>query len=216
MGHKSQGAATAYQQYTREIKPDVNAFAVDVMAVDALLVARRKARIERNFKWADMLLSKLLKDHGVIVNDSFQTWKTATKKELKKLPKIDPTKSFNSRSTASTRSTCTHSNPDSDWYVQSLEASPIEKTSCSLSEETIVERIVERRRAQYSQEFDRADSIRNSLKRHGAYLQDGPQREWRADGIPFGQRSKNNRISAAENKEMTVSGGGNQRSSLVL
>jgi len=203
--NKSQGAT--YQQYTREIDPDVNAFDVDVVAVNALLLARGQARTDHNYQLADILLSKLLKDHAVIVNDSFQTWKTATKKELKKLPKIDTNKSFNSRSTASSMYS-----PDSDLYVQSLEASPIQTTSCSLSEETIVDRIAERRRAQKSRDFDRADSIRNSLKREGVYLQDGPYREWRADGIPFGQRS--NSRSATEKE--TASGGKNQRPSLVL
>ena len=179
-----------------------------MLAVDALLSARGQARTDRNFQLADMLLSKLLKEHGVIVNDTFHTWKTATKRELKKLPKIDTHKSVNSRSTS------TYS-PDSDLYVQSLEASPIETTACSLSEETIIERIAERRRAQKSRDFDHADQIRNNLKRHGVYLQDGPYREWRADGIPFGQRSSsnNNRVAAVES---TTTTGGKSRSTLVL
>jgi hypothetical protein len=126
-----------------------------------------RARAAKDFDAADNIIGLLLKRHAVIINDTDHTWKTGTKREIKKRPK-NPFK----RQARAADST----------FKLSPEAGP---NTSTLSDEEVVNMVGERRQAQRHRDFKLADQIRYDLKNAGVYVEDG-LKEWRADGIPFG------------------------------
>lgn len=153
--------------FTRVVDPHFNNLDVDLPAVHALIQKRALARSNQDYYKADTILSQLLSEHSVIINDSNKTWKTGTKREIKKRPKQQKSRRpFGARA----------------GYQLCKDAGP---HTSHLSQEEIQDYIVERRFAQKTRNYTAADRIRNTLKKAGVYLQDGLQ-QWRADGVPFG------------------------------
>lgn len=160
--------------YTRQVDVNTNNFPVHEPTVQALIQARNLARTQQDFGKADAILAELVADHGVVVNDSHRTWLTATKKQLKKLPRQALPKVL------------VRYRPD---YELCPYAGPHTST---LTEPEIQEAIAARREAQKTRDFDQADRIRSDLKAAGVYLEDG-RKEWRADGVPFRSSTANQR-----------------------
>jgi cysteinyl-tRNA synthetase len=152
--------------FSRSVDPNTNNLDVDVAAVNALIVQRVRARKTKDFAAADAIIGILLKRHHVIINDTDNTWKTGTKKEIKKRPK-NPYPG-RARQAHNTFKLC----PDSGPNISTL------------SDEEVVNMVAERRQAQRDRDFKKADLIRHNLKNAGVYVEDG-LKEWRADGVPF-------------------------------
>jgi cysteinyl-tRNA synthetase len=153
--------------FSRAVDPNTNNLEVDVAAVNALIAQRVRARTAKDFDAADSIIGLLLKRHGVIINDTDHTWKTGTKREIKKRPK-NPYPG-QARQADNTFKMCPDSGPNTS----------------TLSDEEVVNMVSERRQAQRDRDFKLADKIRYDLKNAGVYVEDG-LKEWRADGIPFG------------------------------
>jgi len=150
-----------------------------INAVDTLINERILARKEKIFGRADMLSSQLLTQYSVVLNDSDLTWNVATKRQVKK--RISLTK----KSKAVLPSNNVRSNSDDAFQL-----SPKSDTNVStLSEEEILAMLDSRRAAQRTRNYEKADSIRNTLKSHGVYIDDG-MKEYRFDGVPFKQRGR--------------------------
>ncbi|KAL3934436.1 MAG: hypothetical protein SGARI_003381, partial [Bacillariaceae sp.] len=163
-----------------KVDPDKNNFDVNVAVVNDLIRERGLARTHKQYDKSDAILAELLRDHGVLLNDSHKTWKTGTKKELKKLPKLKLQKRKDIRYR--------------NQYVLSSLAGP---HTSPLSEIEILDKIEERKQAQKKKDYNTADRIRNELKRDGVYVEDG-LKEWRADGIPFRSRSSSSTSSSRQ------------------
>ena len=150
-----------------------------INAVDTLINERVLARKEKNFGRADMLSNQLLTHYGVVLNDSDLTWKVATKRQVKK--RISLTK----KAKAVLPSNNLRSNND-DAFRLSLKS---DTNVSTLSEEEILAMLDSRRAAQRTRNYEKADSIRNTLKSDGVYIDDG-MKEYRFDGVPFKQRGR--------------------------
>jgi len=160
--------------FSRVVNP-ANTENVDINAVNALLNERVLAREGKDFRRADNLLNELLTQHGVILNDSDKTWRIGTKKEVKKRIALSKPKM---KAAASTH------NVQRKNYLLSPNSGPNVST---LSENEIVTMLGDRRSAQRVRDYAKADSIRDSLKSDGVYVEDG-LKEFRYDGIPFDTR----------------------------
>jgi cysteinyl-tRNA synthetase len=167
---KSESSDTRHN-FSRLVDPNVNNLDVDLAAVNALINERVFARKQKDFRAADNILNQLLVRHAVIINDTDNTWKTGTKREVKKRPKITLARQV--------RDPNNRGNHD---YKISPDAGP---NTSTLSDEDVVSMIADRRLAQRDRDFNEADNIRHLLKQQGVYVEDG-LKEWRADGIPFG------------------------------
>eukprot|EP00581_Thalassiosira_minuscula_P012603 CAMPEP_0183729712 /NCGR_PEP_ID=MMETSP0737-20130205/31002_1 /TAXON_ID=385413 /ORGANISM="Thalassiosira miniscula, Strain CCMP1093" /LENGTH=473 /DNA_ID=CAMNT_0025961977 /DNA_START=22 /DNA_END=1441 /DNA_ORIENTATION=+ len=146
-----------------------------IKSVDTLINERMLARKEKNFHRADVLLDQLLKNHNVILNDSDKTWRIGTKREVKK-------RIHKKSNKAPPRSNDT----DSDVFRLSSKSGTNKTT---LSEADILTMLGNRLTAQRSRDYEKADSIRNTLKSAGVYIDDGVK-EFRWDNIPFKQRGR--------------------------
>lgn len=169
--------------FSRVVDPHTNDHDVDIVAVNRLIHHRIHARTNKDFRSADIILNQLLSNHGVILNDSNKTWKTGTKKEIKKLKiqqqKVEKVAAVK-KEVGGGRSSSNH-NSNKYEYNLSPDAGP---NSSTLSGEEIRSIIADRGSARRYQDFEKADMIRNQLKLAGVYIEDGLQ-EWRADGIPY-------------------------------
>jgi len=163
-----------HHSYSRVVDQDTNDLKVDLTAVNSLINERVLARENKDFRGADNILNQLLVRHGVIINDSDNTWKTGTKREVKKRKKVAlPKAKLIDNNGSNSR--------NGNEFQLSLDAGP---NSSTLSDEEIVAMIGDRRRAQKDRDFNEADRIRHELKVAGVYVEDG-LKEYRADGIPF-------------------------------
>jgi cysteinyl-tRNA synthetase len=159
--------------FSRAVNPNTNNLDVDVAAVNALIVQRMRARNQKDFNAADAIIGLLLSRHGVIINDTDNTWKTGTKREIKKRPK-NPYPGLARTSRAHTGM--------SDTFKLCPDSGP---NTSTLSDEEVVNMVAVRRQAQRDRDYKTADRIRYDLKTAGVYVEDG-LKEWRADGVPFG------------------------------
>lgn len=165
-----------HHNFSRLVDPHTNNLDVDLSAVNSLINERALARKNKDFRSADNILNQLLSRHGVIINDTDNTWKTGTKRQVKKRKKVELPK------VALVRKNGPNSNSRGNHdYKLSPDAGP---NSSTLSDEDIVALIGDRRQAQRDRDFEEADDIRHQLKLAGVYVEDG-LKEWRADGIPF-------------------------------
>ena len=186
--------------YSRIINP-ANTENVDTVAVNALLGERVQARGAKDFRRADTILNQLLTRHGVIVNDSDKTWRVGTKRKVKKKiasskPKVVKEAVGGIGPDAKVRRKNYLLSPDSGPNVSSL------------SENEIVALLGDRKTAQLDRDYAKADSIRESLKSSGVYVEDG-LKEFRYDGVPFQTRrgklreSKNSLYSSSLSSSRT-------------
>ena len=152
--------------FSRAVDPNTNNLDVDVAAVNALIAQRVRARTTKDFDAADAIIGLLLSRHHVIINDTDNTWKTGTKREIKKRPKN--AYPGQARQAHNTFKLCPDSGPNTS----------------TLSDDQVVNMVAERRQAQRDRDFKTADRIRYDLKNAGVYVEDG-LKEWRADGVPF-------------------------------
>jgi cysteinyl-tRNA synthetase len=172
--------------YSRAVDPNTNNLDVDVNAVNALIVQRRRARKQKDFDAADAIIGLLLKRHGVIINDTDNTWKTGTKKEIKKRPKN--AYPGQARQAQNIFKVCPDSGPNTS----------------TLSDQEVVSMVAERRQAQRDRDFKTADRIRYNLKNAGVYVEDG-LKEWRADGVPFGNVGSHRGHTASSSSSRSAS-----------
>lgn len=173
------------KSYSRTVDPKLeNNKEVDVGAVDNLINERALARESKDFRRADNILKFLLERHSVIVNDSDCTWQTGTKKEVKKRKrkrialsrtKGAPVSVGGSREVAR----------EGEFRLSS-DSGPNESP---FSSEEIVDLLAKRRTAQQTRDYEFADSVRNTLKANGVYVDDG-QKEFRWDGLAYRQRGR--------------------------
>eukprot|EP00571_Detonula_confervacea_P004741 CAMPEP_0172313192 /NCGR_PEP_ID=MMETSP1058-20130122/19645_1 /TAXON_ID=83371 /ORGANISM="Detonula confervacea, Strain CCMP 353" /LENGTH=485 /DNA_ID=CAMNT_0013026805 /DNA_START=108 /DNA_END=1562 /DNA_ORIENTATION=+ len=163
-----------HHNFSRVVDPNTNDLDVDLGAVNSLINERVLARKNKDFRAADNILNQLLARHAVIINDTDNTWKTGTKRQVKKRKKVPLPKVALDRNGPNT-------NINHD-YKLSPDAGP---NSSTLSDEDIVALIGDRRQAQRDRDFKEADAIRHQLKLASVYVEDG-LKEWRADGVPFG------------------------------
>lgn len=154
--------------FSRAVDLNTNNLDVDVNAVNALIVQRVRDRAAKDFAGADAIIGLLLSRHGVIINDTDQTWKTGTKREIKKRPK-NPYPGQGRQAHIKLFKQCPDSGPNTSTF----------------SDEEVVNMVAVRRQAQLDRDFKTADTIRYNLKNAGVYVEDG-LKEWRADGVPFG------------------------------
>jgi cysteinyl-tRNA synthetase len=171
---ESESEYPRHHHFSRVVDPNTNNLDVDLAAVNSLINQRVLARKNKDFRTADSIVNKLLERHAVIINDTDNTWKTGTKRQVKKRPKISLT---------GTQNTNTNSHSYSNHgYKISPNAGP---NTSTLTDQDVIHMICDRRQAQRDRDFKEADSIRHHLKVAGVYVEDG-LKEWRADGVPFG------------------------------
>ena len=163
--------------FSRIVDPHTNNHNVDLDAVNNLMNRRVLARENKDFRSADNILNQLLTRHGVVINDSNNTWRTATKKELKKRRKT----AVKVSGSAGLLTPNNNSRGITDYHP-SPDAGP---NSSTLTDDEIFALIADRRQAQRDRDFEEADNIRHQLKVSGVYVEDG-LKQWRADGVPFG------------------------------
>jgi cysteinyl-tRNA synthetase len=174
MSDDSDGNSSGHD-FSRVVDPHTNNFEVDVAGVNDLLTKRGEARNRKDYATADEIIGRLLARHSVIVNDGDKTWRTGTKKELKKRPKnLFPKKDRSVSVDAS-------NNRNKNTFTLCANAGP--NTSTLLNDE-ISGLVAERRQAQRNRDFKKADQIRFDLKNAGVFVEDA-LKEWRADGLPF-------------------------------
>jgi cysteinyl-tRNA synthetase len=165
--------------FSRAVDPNTNNLDVDVAAVNALIVQRVRDRAAKDFAGADSIIGLLLSRHGVIINDTDKTWKTGTKREIKKRPK-NPYPGQGRQAHKLAFKQCPDSGPNQSTF----------------SDEEVINMVAVRRQAQLDRDFKTADQIRYNLKNAGVYVEDG-LKEWRADGIPFNSLGSHRGFTAA-------------------
>ena len=168
---------SCHHTYSRIVDPNTNDLDVDIDAVNALISERLQARESKNFRRADGILDQLLTQHAVIVNDSDLTWRTGTKRQVKKRKNIALSKAkiIAPSNNISIRNDDFRLSPNSGANLSTL------------SEEEIVTMLTDRHAAQRTRDYEKADAIRNTLKIAGVYIEDG-MKEYRWDGVPFDTR----------------------------
>lgn len=167
--------------YSRAVDPRLgNDREVDVRAVDGLIDERARAREGGDFRRADGILELLLERHGVIVNDSDRTWRAGTRREVKKRRRVARSRAGAKAPPARDRGA------GEDEFRLSRDSGP---NRSPFSEEEIGDLLSKRRAAQQARDYAFADSVRNTLKANGVYVDDGAK-EFRWDGLAYRQRGK--------------------------
>ena len=170
-----------HHNLSRDVDPHTNDIDVDLGAVNSLINQRVAARESKDFRTADNILNQLLTQHSVIINDTNNTWKSLTKREVKKRKKVEklkPKVAFDHNGPNNNGSSSSNHN---HAYQESPDAGV---NTSTFSEEEILALLDDRRHAQRTRDYEQADDIRHQLKLAGVYVEDG-LKEFRADGVPF-------------------------------
>ena len=179
--------------YNRIVEPNTNNVDVDIMAVDNLINERVLARESKNFRRADGIVKFLLERHNVIVNDSDLTWQTGTKRQVKKRKRVALSKA---KAAPASGNNDVSSNTRSNNYEGFQLSSDSGPNKSTLTFEGIVTLLADRRKAQRTRDYEKADNIRNTLKVDGVYVEDGLN-EFRWDGVAYKQRGRVTEYSAS-------------------
>lgn len=164
---------------------------VNVEEIEALIDSRSQARREGDYDTADAIRDQLLDDHGVQVWDQEQTWRSGCSNSGS--GRRRPGGWFGGSDDGPRNNS--RSRPPRDFgplghdYELSEGAGP---NQSQFDEETIHGMIAERLQHKLSRNFEAADSIQGALISGGVSIHDG-KREWRADGVSFGEASSDGR-----------------------
>ncbi len=175
--------------YTRDTSRDTSN--VDEDAVNRLLSERVDAKKRRDFDTADAIRDQLIQDHAVGVFDKDRTWRTgfSSSGSGMRSPRGGPRdrpRDRQERSRVPDRRPRQDFGPDGHDYHRSSDAGP---NTSEFSDPEINDLIAERLQAKLSRNFNKADDIQSQLLSNGVYVHDG-RKEWRADGIPFGDEMR--------------------------
>lgn len=162
--------------YTRDTSRDCSN--VDEAAVDDLLSQRIDAKRRRDFDTADAIRDQLLTDYAVGVYDRERTWRTGCSASGSGMRRGSRRDGGGQREPRRKK----QFGPNGHDYHPCEDAGPI---ASSLSEPEIHSLLAKRLEAKLSRNFDVADGIQVELMDNGVYVNDG-MKEWRADGVPFG------------------------------
>ena len=142
---------------------------VDEETVEQLTAERAAARRAKDFATADLLLRKLLYNHGVRVDDWKRTWRSGCQPIRKNDEKL-----------------LTKMGPHGHDYTYDPTAGP---NATGVPEETLHKLIAGRMHSKLQRDWEKADEIQDKLSQLGVFIRD-ETREWRADGkrFPFGAK----------------------------
>ena len=179
---------SARHDYIRDTSRDASN--VDEAAVNQLLNERLAARMRRDFDAADAIRDQLLNQHSVGVFDKDKTWRTGCSSSGSGMQRRGGEReqrvSRQSGGGRQQRSPKQFFGPNGHDYEQSTDAGP---NQSHLDESRIHELLAGRLQAKLSRDFSVADDIQSQLLSAGVFVHDG-MKEWRADGVPFGDVSK--------------------------
>ena len=145
----------------------------DVPAIEALIDERAALRTDRDFEAADALKAELRRVHKVIINDRYRTWRIAP---------LGNSPSFEDRRPRRQRGPRDFGPAGHDYS-----RSPDDGADLSgMRQGQVDDMLRERLEAKFVRDFDRADAILAELRELSVEVNDG-RKEWRADGVPFGQ-----------------------------
>lgn len=201
-GSSGVGRTTSGHGYRRDSSVDQSN--VNVAAVDQLLEDRNEARRRRRFDVADEIRDELLAEHGVVVWDKEQTWRSGASASGsgQRRPSSRTTTSRGDRPDrrgraprASGRSRDRDFGPNGHDYQLAEDAGPMVS---SLAESEIHSLLAERLAAKMARDFRTADRLQAQLLDGGVVVDDGSKR-WRADGAYFDSgRERTSRTRAYE------------------
>ena len=172
-------------QYVRDTSMDKSQ--VDVEAVERLLERRTAARRRNDFEEADVIRSTLLNEFGVQVWDRDGIWRTGASASGSGMRRRESTPQRGRGGGNRPPRPPKEFGPTGHDYQLSQDAGP---PVVELSEPEIHSLIAARLRAKMSRNFEKADQIQSELTEAGVYIHDG-RKEWRADGVMFGDYAIN-------------------------
>jgi cysteinyl-tRNA synthetase len=169
--------------YTRDSKADNSN--VDVDAVNQMISNRMTMRKTGRFEEADQIRNQLLDIHGVLVRDKDKKWRSGCSRSGSGLKWLRAGNDSNTRrrNVESERDL----GPNGHDYVMAIDAV---KILSRLSVEEINDLLAKRLARKFKRDFQGADEIQAELLRAGVFIDD-KKREWRADGISFGEYEPN-------------------------
>jgi cysteinyl-tRNA synthetase len=202
-GSSGGGGGGNRQGYERDTSMDDSN--IDVGTVERLIGDRTAARRANDFGEADRIRDELLNTYGVQIWDREGIWRTgcSASGSGNRRPggggrdggdRRGGGREFGGRGSSS-RDGGRRQRPPKDFgptghdYSMSPDAGPI---SAEISEAEIDDLIASRLQAKMSRDFDTADRIQSVLTNAGVYVHDG-LKEWRADGIMFGDYANGDR-----------------------
>ena len=184
------GDRNVRHDYVRDTSRDASN--VDEAAVNKLLNDRLAARMRRDFDAADAIRDQLLNEHSVGVFDKDKTWRTGCSTSGSGMQGRGGEREREQRSSRQSgggrqqRAPKQFFGPNGHDYERSPDAGP---NQSDLDESRIHELLAGRLQAKLSRDFSVADGIQSQLLSAGVFVHDG-MKEWRADGVPFGDVSK--------------------------
>eukprot|EP00536_Pseudo-nitzschia_multiseries_P003264 jgi/Psemu1/185507/e_gw1.49.111.1 len=187
-GRGGRGRGRSFQ-YSRDDSRDSSN--VDVAAVEDLIQQRSEAKRDRDYDTADAIRDQLMQDYKVGVDDRERTWRTGVSASGSGRGNFrgggrDGGGRGSPHRGGGGRRPRQNFGPNGHDYEMSGDVGP---NSSGLSEGEIHGMIAERLMAKLSRDFGTADAIQTDLVARGVFVHDGIK-EWRWDGVPFGDFSE--------------------------